>query len=149
VGCVGGSSITESPPTWNVIGSPASSSPTTVWRYDGIRSRLYSSVWKSLLTDGGIVPVRSVSSVPNATIALLRFEEHFLRHTRGPTYRERETRRGHRWCSNDSYRLDRLCTDETSRSLCSWHPEHRGSARVAAVGVACLQTFPVSRSEVW
>jgi hypothetical protein len=28
----------------------------------------YSSVWKSLLTDGGTVPVRSVSSVPNATI---------------------------------------------------------------------------------
>jgi hypothetical protein len=29
----------------------------------------YSSVWKSLLTDAGNAPVRSVSSVPNATIA--------------------------------------------------------------------------------
>jgi len=60
---------------------------------------------------------------PFWTLALLRFEEQFLRHTRGPTYREREKRRGHRRCSNDSYRLDRLCTDETGRSLCSWHPE--------------------------
>ena len=31
----------------------------------------YSSVWKSLLTDGGTAPVRSVLSVPNATIARL------------------------------------------------------------------------------
>ena len=31
----------------------------------------YSSVWKSLLTDAGNAPVRSVSSVPNATIAIV------------------------------------------------------------------------------
>jgi hypothetical protein len=39
-----------------------------------------------------------------------------------PTCREREKRRGHCGCSNESYRLDRLSTDETIRSRCSWHP---------------------------
>jgi hypothetical protein len=34
----------------------------------GILSLMKGSVWKSLLTDGGTVFVRSVSSVPNATI---------------------------------------------------------------------------------
>jgi hypothetical protein len=49
--------------------SGATVRPIRVRRYFGRTTGGYSSVWKSLLTAGRDGPARSVSSVPNATIA--------------------------------------------------------------------------------